>query len=97
MIKTVRGEGYVLSVPVKRRRPDAGPGEMAAAVAVRPPDAGVGRRLLPPNCSAQPSTWPNADRLLLTASGRQQAQRIADVVKLLDTSGRRSANASLRC
>jgi len=27
------------------------------------------------------------DRLLLTASGRQQAQRIADVVKLLDTSG----------
>ena len=26
------------------------------------------------------------DRLLLTASGRQQAQRIADVVKLLDTS-----------
>ncbi|HXE49508.1 MAG TPA: ATP-binding protein [Ramlibacter sp.] len=27
------------------------------------------------------------DRLLLTASGRQQAQRIADVVKLLDASG----------
>ena len=92
LIKTVRGEGYVLAVAVKAARLMA----PVAALALRPPDAGARER---PDLAQLLSAAINLrerDSLLLRASGMQPAQRIADIVKLLDSAEPAERNAHRR-
>ena len=82
LIKTVRGEGYVLAVDGRRRSRDA----PAAAIPVRPADAGAARRA-DRRAAAERRDQPGRarSRCWCAASGMQPAQRIADIVKLLDS------------